>query len=172
MDMKYLALIVLMIILSGCSSSRFVSRDSVEIHRDDFSSQIEYLGVTKQINAESISDEGVNYFLRSFENTESGNIEHQIYVDIYYMSSSWRYYQRAAYEGGDDADFVQINRDVVTCTSGICAFNEVFGIQVPHGVLMENIDGLRLKAYAQSGNEFIIELSEEQITAQLNALEK
>ena len=173
--MKYLALIVLMIILSGCSSSRFVSRDSVEIHRDDFSSEIEYLGITqqsKELSSTDFGDDSFSFFLRSFKDIDTGEVNHQIYVDVYYMTSNWKFYQRASFEGGTNADFVMIGRNVVTCTHGLCVYNEVFGIQIPNNALYDNIDGLSVKAYAQSGHELIVKLSEEQIQAQLQALEK
>src|SRR5690625_2272846 len=161
--MRYLPILIILI---GCSTSRFIERDSVEVSRDSFSSQTEYLGITERSAGLAVTDFGddsYSYFLRSWVD-DSGEIKHQIYVDLYYMSSSWKFYERAAFEGGREASFVGISRSVETCTGhGFCAHNEVFGIGIDHEDLEQSRSGIAVKAYAQSGSELIIRSEERRV---------
>lgn len=161
---------LLFLILTGCASSQYVSRDAVEIVNDPYADKIEYLGITHGEKADGLKADSHNYFLRSLRDADTGEVRHQLYIENYYLASNWKFYERASYMGGEDAEFVKISSEVITCPGG-CVYNEIFAVMIPDNRLRDESDGISLKVYAQSGNEMIIDISERQITAQIKALD-
>lgn len=171
--MRAIPLIALALIAVGCgASSNFVEREYVEVNDDPYSAETEYLGITHQdTDGPAIGGYSYNTFFRSWLDDETGEVEHQLYVNVYYMASQWRFFNRAAFEGGQEADFVRINRNVENCTGyGPCAYNEVFGIMFTPEMMEEKSEGSSLKIYADSGHELILPIASEQVNAQLNLL--
>lgn len=171
--MKYynLAFFAVLLLFTGCAGSQFVTRDQVEIDRDPYKSVVTYSGITQRnTNGQNMYSTGYSYFIRSWTESESMSASHQIYIESMYVGD-WKFYRKATLLGGEELEVIDIDSEVVTCTGyGICTLKEVIGVDLPHEYLVNNPDGISMKVFAQSGDEIIVDLSADQISAQLTAM--
>lgn len=170
--MKKLFLLFIPLIFVGCSSSMyFTEQESPVVKNDSYSEETQILGISKRSKAEGggIGGTSINYFLRSFINKNDSTTLHQVYIQSVYVGSDWNFYQRASLEGGKNLELLEIGRDV-SCSSYVCTYEETVAATIPNDILEESTSGLSLKVYAKSGNSFIVNLTAEQISAQLKEI--
>jgi hypothetical protein len=170
--MKKLYLLFIPLIFVGCSSSMyFTEQESPIVKNDSYSEQTQIIGISKRSKADGggIGGTSINYFLRSFINKNDTTTLHQIYIESVYVGNDWNFYQRASLEGGKNLELLEIGRDV-SCSSYVCTYEETVAVTIPEDILEESTSGLSLKVYAQSGNEFVVDLTPKQISAQLQEI--
>lgn len=109
--------------------------------------------------------------VRSFIDKKSGVTTHQLYVSMYYKSD-WRFYNRATNERGEAVEFLEINRDVVTCASSPCLLSEVFGIKISEKELRTAQGPIKFQASSKSGHKQIITVTQGAIMQQIEAVDK
>ncbi|MEX1213313.1 MAG: hypothetical protein WEA36_10750 [Balneolaceae bacterium] len=158
---------ILLLILTSCAGSGYVTRDAVQVIEDPYSDSIQYAGVTNTVEGTMGDLVGYNSFLRTWANKETGEVSHQLYIDINYFNSDWIFFSHATFIGGTPAELTQINREVITCTIGGCGYNEVVGIDFTTEELRSLTEGTSLKLYSESGYEEIVEIRPDQVNAQL-----
>lgn len=111
---------------------------------------------------------GTNFYcLRSFLDSQTGKVEHQLYVSDSYFGAE-RDWNAARDGAGKALRFVHIGREEIAC-DGRCSYVEEFAAALPESELRANPDGLAVTFMARSGNEKVIVVSGEQIAAQLAA---
>lgn len=114
---------------------------------------------------------GTTYYrVRSFK-AKSGIItSHQIYVDIGY-TDGWQFYDKASLLGGKTLETDVISRDVTSCNSYGCDFNEIIGINLSDEEFRSYAStGMKIKLYAKSGHTRMIDVTPNYIQGQLSAI--
>lgn len=170
--MKKISLLFLLTVFTGCSSAMyFTEQESPIVKNDAYSEETEILGISERTTAEGggIGGTSINYFLRSFIDKNDSTTVHQVYIETVYVGNDWNFYQRASLEGGKDLELLSIGRDV-SCSSYVCTYEETVGVILPQDILEKSTSGLSLKVYAKSGSSFIVNLSGNQISAQLQEI--
>lgn len=153
-------------IMAGCAGTMYTPRTSVEVETDSFSGQTKLLGIEKKFGPPT----NVSYHMIRTMVDENGNIENQLYVVHRYGSPDWRFYEDASFEGDETAQFTRIDRDVLGCSAGSCEHEEIFGVLLPSGFLKENKGGFRVKFYADSGDELVLNVTGNQVSKQLSEI--
>jgi hypothetical protein len=170
--MKKLSFLFIFLVLTGCSSSMyFTEQDAPIVKNDAYSDEAQILGISNRTKAESggIGGTSINYFLRSFIDKKDSTTLHQVYIQTVYVGNDWNFYQRASLEGGKVLEVLSIGRDV-SCSSYVCTYEETIGVSLPNDILEASTSGLSLKVYAQSGSSFVINLTTNQISSQLQEI--
>ena len=107
--------------------------------------------------------------LRSFIDTRSGAVTHQLYVQDSYGGRT-RNWNAARLATGQSLRFVPITVSEVTCENG-CFYAEEFAAALPDPLLRSSPQGLSVVFTARSGNEKTIAVPGELITMQLAAVD-
>jgi hypothetical protein len=111
-----------------------------------------------------------NFFcLRSFIDSQTGETADQLYVVASYDSKrDWD----AAHDGsGQGLKFIPISRYKIACQEeDNCSYAEEFAAAIPESDLRQNPQGLSVTFTDRAGNAQTINISAEQIAAQLAAL--
>lgn len=173
MVMKKLAILFVIIVSAGCSSSIYFTEQKSPVVKDySYLEETQILGISKRAKTESErnGETSINYFLRSFINKSNSAAYYQVYIQTVNkgVNRSWGFYKRATLESGKALELIPISRDV-SCSSYsyICTFTEVFAVNLPPVVLYKPPSDLSLKVYSKSGSSFVVDLTDEQISAQL-----
>lgn len=124
-------------------------------------------------------------FLRGIIDKKTGTVRIQVYQYMYY-TGDWRFYNRATYEtpnGPVDAKFIEISRDVLSCSgarygSG-CSHVEQFGFEVDEALLRAIAANYRpgasvawqFKFFSKSGADWMAGLTPAEVVGFLRALD-
>ncbi|MDP2201991.1 MAG: hypothetical protein Q8K07_08240 [Methylicorpusculum sp.] len=108
------------------------------------------------------------FFIRSLLDKNTGVVVwHQIYLTDYH-AIDWNNWYSASDEKANELKLQNISHEV-DCSP--CKYTEIVGITVPNNLINENRNtGFRIKLRAKSGEEKIISVTSEQISAQLDAI--
>ena len=156
------------IVLTGCFSLPEVEREA-RVIEDDFERYIRIVGIGNTSRPGPISK--AQYFLRSFTSkTKKGDTEHQLYVTATYSGENWHYYNRALLKGGETLEFIDISSDV-DCGGYECTYTKEMVAVIPSDYLQEHSGGFDVKISSKSGNEFVISVTSEQVSKQIEKLE-
>ncbi|MEX1010577.1 MAG: hypothetical protein WDZ29_00795 [Balneolaceae bacterium] len=163
-------------LFAGCGSTEpnFADRGTVQIAENPESNQVSFLGITHMIpdvNPDQ-SPWNASYFLRTFMDTENGELVHQLYTDVLYTAGDRREYNSANMQGGINLQMSRIRIENLECPGySRCAFREIVGIIIPDQALRNNSDGLRVNLHSSSGQSLELHVRQAQISAQLQALD-
>lgn len=141
--------------------SRVMGRTTVGIEDSQFEPHIRFLGIEDLFDSGFSPGPGENYrkfFIRSWMNRQTSNVNHQFYWTIMYRDYEWRFYNRINDERARSLRFTAINRNVVTCAggaqSGICTFSETVGADLDEAVMRAAVRENRsycVRIFARSG---------------------
>lgn len=141
---------------------------AVQVTTDQFSKEVAFVGPIGAVNP--FGGTSRIWRLRSWLNKETKVVSHQLYVDIGHVGS-WRWYSIAADDQANTLEVLRIHSNVGSCRGG-CSLSETVGITLADDLLRSRSStGFQIKLSAQSGASFIIDVSAEQIGAQLNAID-
>jgi hypothetical protein len=112
---------------------------------------------------------GTNFYcLRSFVDRKTGETADQLYVSDSYDGAE-RNWDAAHDDAGRAQVFIPISRDEITCDRG-CSYAEEFAATIPESELRANPRGLSVIFTDQAGDKKTINVSADQIAAQLAAV--
>jgi hypothetical protein len=109
------------------------------------------------------------YCLRSWLDTKTGEVAHQLYVSDSYYGSPYDW--NAAHEGNNKKlQFALISHNEITCDMG-CAYADEFGAELPEALLRDNSGGMTVTFTAKDGKALPIAVSGAQIVEELGAVD-
>jgi hypothetical protein len=164
--------------LSACSqlgssgSSLSAAGKSASIaSREDLSGRfIALIGPKAQHAPPYLGTPGTNFYcLRSFVDRKTGETADQLYVFDSYDGAE-RNWDAARDNAGRAWVFIPISRDEITCDRG-CSYAEEFAANIPESELRASPRGLSVIFTDHAGDEKTINLSADQIAAQLAAVD-
>lgn len=165
--MKTLFAILIMLAVSGCATAP-TQLQIKSVADDQFSQVATVTGAELYVNP--FGGTFRSWLIRSFIDKKTGNVTHQLYVDISYIGD-WQYYYMAADDTAKTLDVTRIASHVGDCYGG-CSLSETIGISLDDATLRTHQNsGYTLKISAKSGASLIIEISSEQIKLQLAAID-
>ncbi|KAA0683606.1 hypothetical protein [Roseomonas genomospecies 6] len=176
---------VVAVLVSGCAppasapfnttagiASTEVAR--VEVKDDSFEKLVKFQGPRLSLGYQpyGILVNAAN--LRSWVDRASGSASHQLYVVDYYEGSGWKFWSRVNGQGGDQLEFVSINREVGSCGRYTgCGHYETFGATIPDKVLRDHAStGYSVKFFAKNGEEKVVTITPQMISLQIEAIDK
>jgi len=109
------------------------------------------------------------YCLRSFVDRQTGETRHQVYVSDSYTGAE-RHWDAARDGAGRPLRVLEISRVKIGC-DGDCSYAEEFAANIPESELGTDPRGLKVTFSGASGAEKTILVSENQIAAQLAAVD-
>jgi hypothetical protein len=113
---------------------------------------------------------GTNFYcLRSFVDRKTGETADQLYVSDSYDGAE-RNWDAARDNAGRAQVFIPISREEITCSGG-CSYAEEFAANIPENELRASPRGLSVIFTDNAGDEKTINLSADQIAAQLAAVD-
>ncbi|MCX7085174.1 MAG: hypothetical protein NTY69_06500 [Methylococcales bacterium] len=151
-------------------TSKQVPVPSVKIIENEFDKNIQFRGILSSEIKDASSGKQVkgDFFLRSWLDKNIGTVKHQLYLDTKYKWS-WINWNSAHADDTSVFETTNISSDV-DCKS-VCTFYETIGIEITDDYLKNRLNnGFRIKISGHSGDEIIIQLTTEQIKAQLDAI--
>ena len=171
---KTIAALCLYILLAGCggkSITEFSSDEiamNVSVVNDPFDTKSKYVGM--RVGGYEYMVGSTYYNLRSWK-TKAASVSHQVYVTITYLYD-WQYFNRARLPGGKSLSINVIDRDVNCSYGGSgCKFTETLGVSISDGLLKRYADsGMKIKFYAKSGHERVIDVKANYIKGHLKAI--
>jgi len=130
------------------------------------------IGPKAQRAPQYLDTPGTNFYcLRSFIDRQTGETAHQLYVvDSYDGERDWN----AARDGaGQPLKFLQISRFKIACVDGDkgCSYATEFAANIPGNELRDSAKGLSVAFTDPAGDTETIDISANQIAAQLAAVE-
>jgi len=144
-------------VLGGCSLMpneklpTQLGADQVEMTKEQGGKFLAFVGPKLQHTEAFLRVDDTNYFcLRSWLDTRSGEVAHQVYVEDSYYGSPYRW------DGAHDADnktlrFIAISRNEISCDQG-CSYADEFAAALPEDLLRAHRDsGLAVTFTAQTG---------------------
>lgn len=93
-----------------------------------------------------------------------------IYTPPAGSGGSWKHWQDARSREARALEFARVDSDV-SCGYGSCTHTETFNIYIPESLMRPTEAGLRVKVYARSGDEMILRVPPNILTAMETALE-
>jgi hypothetical protein len=163
-----------MLFVGGCAALGGAPQtvgDSVQVESDQFSKDITLTGVGVLINP--LGGTVRKWFIRSWINKDTHAVSHQLYVSISY-TGDWKFFQWAADDTSKTLEVVKIDSHVDSCSGGFlgCDLSETVGITLDDATLRGRAtQGYQIKLSAKSGDALILDISPEQITKQLAAVD-
>jgi len=139
---------------------------AIRIEDDQFSPRATIIGTR-------VADDqtGGEWFIRSFVDKRTGEVDHQLYVHVSYFGDRRRY-DMATDDHATLLPFTRIERDRGACTYGSCDYDEDFGLGLRDAVLRERAGtGFQVKAVAHSSDSIIMTIAPGQIQPQLAAVD-
>jgi len=166
--------------LAGCTSldmppaaqnaSLAQTPDAVQVTPQQGGKFIVLAGPKRRHTAPYLGVESTNFdLLRSFIDTRSGTVTHQLYVQDSYGGRT-RNWNAARLATGQSLRFVPITVSEVTCENG-CSYAEEFAASLPDALLRSSPQGLGVVFTSRSGNEKTIAVPGELIAMQLAAVD-
>lgn len=139
--------------------------------REDLSRRfVTFVGPKTQHAPPFLDTPGTNFYcLRSFLDRKTGAVAYQVYVSDSYFGAE-RGWDAARDKAGDRLGFVHISTNEISCDAG-CSYAEEFAAAIPENELRASPQGLAVTFTARSGDEKTINLSADQIDAQLAAVD-
>lgn len=132
--------------------------------------------VSPEIAGKSENIASEQFSLRSFVAKQTKAPEHQLYVELSYNASAWRFYERAFDDQAQVHEVVSINRTVNDCSGPSwagtrCSYTEVFGVSLSDADMIAFAShGAAFKFLAKSGDTEVVELKPSFFAGQLFAL--
>ena len=108
------------------------------------------------------------YLLRSFIDTRTGAVAHQLYLQDSYLGAE-RVWNAARLATGQTLRFMPISKSEVLCEKD-CSFAEEFAAALPEPLLRANPQGLAVVFTARAGNEKTIAVPGDLVAKQLAAV--
>src|SRR5260370_6393032 len=109
------------------------------------------------------------YALRSWLDTRSGEVAHQLYVEDSYFGAK-RNWEAARDKAGEKLRFVEISNNEITCNPG-CSYAEEFAAALPEALLRANLQGLVVTFTAKSGADKTLIVPGDLVAKQLAAVD-
>jgi hypothetical protein len=152
------------------ASVSFAASSKVTVEDDRFSANATLMG--PPIAIKPPGETYRTWRIRSFVGKKTGRVTHQLYVQISYAGEGWRFYEIAADDAATPLAVTKIASSVEDCSQGICTYSETVGVDLDDGVLKSRIGNTYdLKFSAKSGDSFILSVSSDQISQQMDAIE-
>ncbi len=168
----HVLVVALLALATGCANYETMTQEEFserqKVENSEFERNIELDG--GQIRAElpgGVFDAGgINLRIRGWVDKNDSSIQsHQLYLHINYSTpGSWRYYNRATFEGGSSADLTSISRDVNFCMSTRCDYTEIVGISIPVDQLLLG-EEIRVQLSAKSGHSVVVTVPQNYVLA-------
>jgi hypothetical protein len=139
--------------------------------REDLSGRfVALIGPKAQHAPPYLGTPGTNFYcLRSFVDRKTGETADQLYVSDSYDGAE-RNWDAAHNDTGRAQLFIPISRDEITCDRG-CSYAEEFAADIPESELRASPRGLSVIFTDHAGDEKTINVSSNQIAAQLAAVD-
>jgi hypothetical protein len=131
---------------------------------------VTFVGPRRQHAEPFLGVPGTNFFaLRSWLDTRSGEVSHQLYVEDSYFGAEKKW-EKARDKTGGSLRFVAIAKNEISCDQG-CSFAEEFAVALPEALLRANPQGLSVTIAAHSGAERTIAVPGDLVARQLAAVD-
>jgi len=86
-----------------------------------------------------------------------------------YNAKAWRFYSRASDDTGTALRFVQVGRNVSSCSGGTCVYSETYNVYLTPAMLQRGASsGISFKIYGRNADERIVNIPASTI-AEFNA---
>ena len=155
---------------SGSSLGAVGEAPSIVVREDLSGRFVALIGPKAQHAPPYLGTPGTNFYcLRSFVDRKTGETADQIYVSDSYDGAE-RNWDAARDNAGRVQDFIPISRDEITCDRG-CSYAEEFAATIPESELRASPRGLSVIFTDHAGDEKTINVSADQIAAQLAAVD-
>jgi hypothetical protein len=177
MTKNFIAAAIIGAALGGCSlmpNEKLPTQpgaDEVEMSKQQGGKFLAFVGPKLQHTEAFLGVEDTNYFcLRSWLDTRSGEVAHQVYVEDSYYGSPYRW------DGAHDADnkklrFIAISRNEISCDQG-CSYADEFAAALPEDLLRAHRDnGLTVTFTAQTGKTLAVTVPGRLIAEELIAVD-
>src|SRR5258708_12028866 len=177
MSKSLVAAVILGAALGGCSlmpNEKLPTQpgaDQVEMSKEQGGKFLAFVGPKLQHTEAFLGVEDTNYFcLRSWLDTRSGEVAHQLYVEDSYYGAPYRW------DGAHDADnkklrFIAISRNEITCDQG-CSYADQFAAALPEDVLRAHRDsGATATFPPQTGKTLAVTVPSRFIAEELTAVD-
>jgi hypothetical protein len=145
--------------------------DSVELTKEQSGKFLAFVGPKLQHTQPFLGVDDTNYYcLRSWLDTRSGEVAHQLYVEFSYYGASYKW------DGAQDGDgkklrFIAISRNEITCDEG-CAYADEFAAALSEDQLRARRDkGLSVTFTAQTGKRLTVDVPARLIADELGAVD-
>jgi hypothetical protein len=176
---KIIILIVSALFMQSCTNYLTVPSGDVmratTVSKTDFDKSVKVAGPIINViqKPNFFTTDSVAYLLRGWHDPQIGEV-HQLYAEIDYDSSTWRFYQSADLKGGQSARFASLDRHVRRCSAGgllrQCNFVETIAVEFDRDFLQKHKDaGFEIRFNARSGDTNIILMSGSYIAGYLAA---
>jgi hypothetical protein len=146
--------------------------DQVMLTKEQNGRFLAFVGPRQQHTQPFLGVDDTNYYaLRSWLDTKTGEVAHQLYVaDSYYGSP---YDWNAAQTGDNKAlRFIPISRNEITCDLG-CAYFDEFAAALPEDVMRAHRDsGLSVTFSAKDGKRLLVTVPARMIAEELTAVDQ
>lgn len=128
------------------------------------------VGPRKQHAPPFLDVANTNYYcLRSFLDTRSGEVAHQLYVQYSYQGGPRKW--TGAHDQHDrELRFIALNRNEITCEFG-CSYAEEFAAALPESLLRQNAGDLAVTFTGEHGTEKTIAVDRELVAKELAAID-
>lgn len=177
MSKNVVAAAIITIVLGGCSltpNEKLAPQpgaDQVEMTKEQGGKFLAFVGPKLLHTQAFLGVEDTNYFcLRSWLDTRSGEVAHQVYVEDSYYGAPYRW------DGAHDADnkklrFIAISRNEISCDQG-CSYADEFAAALPEDLLRAHRDsGLTVTFTAQTGKTLSVSVPSRFIAEELTAVD-
>lgn len=163
------ALIALTVVACAPRAPQQQQPQALQVEDDQFSPRATFVGLEQ---ADASTPQTVKeWFIRSFVDKRSGEVDHQLYVHVSYVGDRRRY-EIATDDHATSLPFVRIERDRGACKYGSCDYDEDFGLGLRDATLRERAGaGFQVKVVAHSSDSIILTIAPGQILPQLAAVD-
>ncbi|MGH7125831.1 MAG: hypothetical protein ACREFI_15765, partial [Stellaceae bacterium] len=159
------ALIALAVVACAPRAAQQQQQQAIQVEDDQFSPRATFIGT--ELVDDATRGSVKEWFIRSFVDKRSGEVDHQLYVHVSYVGDRRRY-EVATDDRATSLPFVRIERDRGACKYGNCDYDEDFGLGMRDAVLRERAGtGFQVKVVAHSGDSIILTIAPGQIVPQL-----
>jgi len=131
---------------------------------------LEFVGPRQQHTEAFLGVDDTNYFcLRSWVDTRTGEVAHQLYVEDSYYGSPYRW-SGASEADGKPLRFIPISRNEISCDEG-CSYADEFAAALPDDLLRAKHDaGLSVTFTSDTGKSLAVTVPARFIAEQLTAI--
>jgi hypothetical protein len=145
--------------------------DKVEMTKEQGGKFLAFVGPRQLHTAPFLGVDDTNYFaLRSWLDTRTGEIVHQLYVENSYYGAPYRW-NGAHGADGRTLRFFPISRNEITCDNG-CAYADEFAAALPDNLLRARRDGgLAVTFTAETGKVLAVNVPARIIAEELTAVD-
>jgi hypothetical protein len=167
---RLIIVVLFIVFILKCASGNVPLRRIVEVNEEEHKGKevAAFIGIEEKIGSPKALNK---FFIRSWIVKENGGLLHQIYAQYGYVGKKWEFYTKAYNQEGGALQTVEIHRDVEKYES-INVYHEEIGITIPDKYLRSHLNGFTIKVSALSGDSFMINVTPEQIKAQLTKIQE